>query len=204
MKDETFYKWLWGVLIAVGIMLIAFGISIIVFILSAFQSNNEFQQNDETVEITETVAHENVNQVKKSHYNVTSEERELLARIVTCEASICSLECQKDVCSVIFNRLESGKWKKDMNNDGEITLYDIIYYPNAFSPTINGALDRCTTPCKSAYEAVDYVIENGPTVPTYVRYFRASYDFSWDGYENYKTIDNVYFGYFEDWKEGAW
>ena len=93
MKDETFYKWLWGVLIAVGIMLIAFGISIIVFILSVFQSNNEFQQNDETVEITETVTHENVNQVKKSHYNVTSEERELLARIVTCEASICSERC---------------------------------------------------------------------------------------------------------------
>lgn len=204
MKDETFYKWIFGVFFAIGIMLIAFGISIVMSILSAFQSINEFQQNDETVEITETVPHENVNQVKNSHYNVTPEERDLLARIVTCEASICSLECQKDVCSVIFNRLESGKWKKDMNNDGEITLYDIIYYPNAFSPTIDGALDRCTEPCKSAYKAVDYVIENGPTVPTYVRYFRASYDFFWDGYENYKTIDNVYFGYFEDWQKGAW
>lgn len=141
---------------------------------------------------------------KKNYYTVTDEERELIARIVTCEASICSTECQKDVCSVIFNRLESGKWRKDMNGDGEITIYDIIYYPNAFSPTIDGALDRCTTPCKSAYEAVDYIIENGPTVPTYVRYFRASYDFSWEGYKNYKTIDNVYFGYFEDWERGAW
>lgn len=141
---------------------------------------------------------------KKNYYTVTDEERELLARIVTCEASICSLECQKDVCSVIFNRLESGKWRKDMNGDGKITIYDIIYYPNAFSPTTDGAMDRCTTPCKSAYEAVDYVIENGPTVPTYVRYFRASYDFSWEGYENYKTIDNVYFGYFVGWHKGDW
>jgi spore germination cell wall hydrolase CwlJ-like protein len=141
---------------------------------------------------------------KKSYYNITAEERELLARIVTCEASICSLECQKDVCSVIFNRLESGKWRKDMNNDGVITLYDIIYYPNAFSPTINGAMDKCTKPCASAYEAVDYVVENGPTVPTYVRYFRTSYDFSWDDYTNYKVIDNVYFGYFTTWQQGAW
>ena len=141
---------------------------------------------------------------KEPYYNITAEERELLARIVTCEASICSLECQKDVCSVIFNRLESGKWRKDMNNDGEITLYDIIYYPNAFSPTANGAMDKCTKPCASAYEAVDYVVENGPTVPTYVRYFRTSYDFSWDDYTNYKVIDNVYFGYFTTWKQGAW
>lgn len=138
------------------------------------------------------------------YYIITDEERELLARIVTCESSICSLECQKDVCSVIFNRLESGKWRKDMNGDGQITLYDIIYYPNAFTPASNGALDRCTTPCKSAYEAVDYVVKNGPTVPTYVRYFRTSYDFKWDGYSNYKVIDNVYFGYFNDWKNGAW
>ena len=141
---------------------------------------------------------------KTPHYTITAEERELLARIVTCEASICSLECQKDVCSVIFNRLESGKWRKDVNGDGQITLYDIIYYPNAFSPTSNGAMDRCTSPCKSAYEAVDYVVENGSTVPTEVRYFRISYDFSWEGYANYKVIDNVYFGYFTDWKNGAW
>lgn len=142
--------------------------------------------------------------VKKNYYSVTEEERKLLARIVTCEASICSIECQKDVCSVIFNRLESGKWKKDMNGDSKITVYDIIYYPNAFTPTINGALDRCTQPCQSAYEAVDYIIKNGPTVPTEVRYFRTDYDFSWDGYKNYKVIDNVYFGYFTDWQKGAW
>lgn len=140
---------------------------------------------------------------KKCYYKITPEERELLAKIVTLESSICSLECQKDVCSVIFNRLESNKWRKDMNEDNQITLYDIIYYPNAFSPVLFGKMDDCK-PCQSAYEAVDYVIENGPTVPTYVRYFRASYDFNWEGYKNYKTLDNVYFGYFSDWKNGAW
>ena len=103
---------------------------------------------------------------------ITTEERELIARIVTCEADEYSVECQRAVASVIFNRLESGKWQKDMNKDGKITVYDIIYYPNAFTPVQDGSLDRCTAPSESAYKAVDYVIQNGPTLPTYVRYFR--------------------------------
>ncbi len=170
-------------------------------IMTVPESNHSFDSS-----ITESTSSTTTStpDTKEPYYNITAEERELLARIVTCEASICSLECQKDVCSVIFNRLESGKWRKDMNNDGVITLYDIIYYPNAFSPTINGAMDKCTKPCASAYEAVDYVVENGPTVPTYVRYFRTSYDFSWKDYANYKIIDNVYFGYFITWQQGAW
>lgn len=186
------------ILLLIGIITLVIG-SIVLEVKDnvSISADTVYQKQDtEEPSITETY--------KNSYYNVTEEERELLARIVTCESSICSLECQKDVCSVIFNRLDSGKWKKDMNGDGQITLYDIIYYPNAFSPTTDGSLNRCTKPCESAYQAVDYVIENGPTVPTYVRYFRASYDFTWEGYINYKTIDNVYFGYFEDWQKGAW
>jgi hypothetical protein len=181
-------------------------ITVVIFISTMIITVVVYASNNTDIDITESSPSEEIKWIKEvtPHYNVTSEERELLARIVTCESASCSLECQKDVCSVIFNRLESGKWKKDMNGDGQITLYDIIYYPNAFSPTIDGSLDRCIKPCKSAYEAVDYVIENGATVPTYVRYFRDSYDFSWEGYKNYKTIDNVYFGYFENWERGAW
>ena len=156
----------------------------------------QVNQEEDIVQVTENNISNDVHTNSNNYYQITSDERELLAKIVTCESSICSLECQKDVCSVIFNRLDSGKW-------GD-SLEEVIYYPNAFSPTIDGSLDRCTTPCKSAYEAVDYVIKYGPTVPTYVRYFRASYDFNWDGYQNYKVIDNVYFGYFTDWTKGAW
>lgn len=132
---------------------------------------------------------------KKAYYQVSEEERELLARLVHCEASICSNECKYDVISVVFNRLEAGKW-------GD-TLEDVIYYKNAFTPATSGKLEQ-TTPTKADYAAVDYVLENGPTVPTYVRYFRTDYDFSWEGYQNYKVVDNVYFGYFEDWQNGAW
>ena len=47
-------------------------------------------------------------------------------------------------------------------------------------------------------ETNDYVIQNGSTLPFYVRYFRADKDHSWTGYKNYTVIDNVYFGYFEN------
>lgn len=144
-----------------------------------------------------------VKETSKAYYIVTAEEREMLATLVYLESSICSTECQRAVASVIFNRLDSEKWRKDMNKDGAITLYDIVYYPNAFSPSylIEDYKDKTTQEC---YDAVDYVIQNGPTVPTEVRYFRTKYDFNWDNYANYCVLDNVYFGYFTNWKQGAW
>ena len=171
-------------------------ISLLITLISCNNNDNNITYNDDNVIVINNIAN-------NKYYEVTEDEREMLAKIVTLESSTCSQECQKDVCSVIFNRLDSGKWKKDMNNDNQITLYDIIYYPNAFSPVLYGKMDDCI-PCDSAYESVDYVIENGPTVPTYVRYFRASHDFNWKEYTNYKIIDNVYFGYFINWQEGVW
>ena len=105
------------------------------------------------------------------------------------------------VVSVIFNRLHSKKWNKDINGDGKITLYDIIYYENAFSPA---SYIASTIGTKESYEAVDYVTRYGSTLPPKVRYFRDSYDFSWEGYRNYIVLDNIYFGYFENWQQGAW
>ena len=138
-----------------------------------------------------------------TYYSITAEERDMLATLCYLEASICSEECQRAVVSVIFNRLESGKWRKDVNKDGQITLYDIVYYPNAFSPSdlIESYKNKTTQEC---YDAVDYVVTNGPTVPTQVRYFRTSYHFKWDGYVGYCNMDNVYFGYLTDWQKGAW
>lgn len=134
-------------------------------------------------------------------YNITEEERELLARLVYQESGICSIDVKKAVVSVIFNRLDSGRWKKDINLDGIITIYDIIYYPNAFSPA---HLLPTTIPTEDCYEAVDYVVTNGATIPTYVRYFRNKHHFSWEGYKGYFDVENMYFGYFINWEKGAW
>lgn len=138
-----------------------------------------------------------------AYYNITEEERDLLAKLVFLEASVCSDECKRDVISVVFNRLDSNKWKKDMNGDNVITISDIVYYPNAFTPVLYGMIDTCI-PDNDCYSAVDYVVLNGPTVPTYVRYFRDNYDFDWAGYENYKSVDDVYFGFFTNWQKGEW
>lgn len=160
---------------------------------------------EEHVEVVaEVVTNSVVEKTNKKYYNITEEERYLLAKLAHAEASVCSQECQEAVVSVVFNRLESGKWRRDMNDDGKITLYDIVYYPNAFTPATNGAIDKWE-PTSKDYAAVDAVLQNGPTVPTYVRYFRANHHFNnWGGYEGYCSIDNVYFGYFTDWQKGVW
>lgn len=156
-----------------------------------------------TIELTEyTIVEED-----PLYYTVTEEERDLLAKLVYAEASICSVECQTAVVSVIFNRLESGHWRQDMNNDGRISLYDIIYYPEAFSPITRGGIDKFN-PTEKEYEAVDLVLKNGPILPTYVRYFRNNRHFTNNdfraGYTGYTDIDNVYFGYFTEWEKGVW
>ena len=119
-------------------------------------------------------------------YNVTSEEREMLARLVFLEANIENLECQKGVVSVVLNRWKNGYW-------GD-TLKDVVYAKNQFSPA---HLIYKTTPNATNYEAVDYVLKNGCTLPDYVLYFRAAYHFSWYGYKPYTHIDQTYFGYME-------
>lgn len=149
----------------------------------------------ETLSIETTIAEVPTEQEVQPCYTITAEERELMARLVHCEASNQSQECRIAVASVIFNRLDSGKWGN--------SITDVINYPCAFTPVLYDQLyvwdiDECD------YEAVDYVVMNGPTVPTYVRYFRANYDHKWDGYANYCVYEDTYFGYMEDWEHGAW
>ena len=47
--------------------------------------------------------------------------------------------------------------------------------------------------------------ENG-TFAVYItaEYPDENYDFTWDNYSNYDVMDTVYFGYLDNWEEGAW
>lgn len=117
-------------------------------------------------------------------YNITSEERKMLAALVYLEANVESIECQKAIVSVVINRWQSGYWGK--------SLYSVIYAPNQFSPA---NLISSTTPTATNYAAVDYVLKNGTTLPSYVMYFRANYHFNWSGYVPYTKISNTCFGY---------
>lgn len=118
---------------------------------------------------------------------ITREEFEDLSKLVYLEAGAESFEAQFAVASVVFNLRDAGYW-------GD-SIEEVVYYPNAFSPA--SMIPDCV-PNSASYEAVDYVIQNGSTLPFYVRYFRADKDHSWTGYKNYVVIDNVYFGYFEN------
>ena len=121
---------------------------------------------------------------QKCVYNVTAEEREMLARLVYLEANTESLDCQKAIVSVVINRWQNGYW-------GD-TIKKVIYSPAQFTPA---SKIQHTTPNNKNYEAVDYVLKNGCTLPEYVLYFRSSYHFDWNGYVPYTSIDNTYFGY---------
>lgn len=123
-------------------------------------------------------------------YNVTSEEREMLARLLYREARGESFECQKAVISVVINRWINGYW-------GD-TLYDVIYAKNQFSPS---DILWKTTPSETQYAAVDDIIKNGTTLPEYVLFFRADRHFAWDGYCEYDVMGQTYFGYLEKDKQ---
>ena len=157
------------------------------FILIICLVNQEPEVIIEEVKIVEKVPVEVEIEVEPTYvYNITSEEREMIARLVYREANIESLECQKAVVSTVINRWLSGYW-------GE-TIKDVIYAKKQFTPA---KLLYKTTPNQVNYEAVDYVLKNGCTIPNYVMYFRADKHFSWNGYCAYTQIDKTYFGYME-------
>ena len=132
----------------------------------------------------------NTAQESKYAYDITSVEREMLARLVYREANTESIECQEAIVSVAINRWQDGRW-------GD-TLEEVVYAKDQLSPA---NLLYCTTPNETNYEAVDEVIQNGCTIPEYVLFFRADYHFKWDGYKAYQKIDSTCFGYMKEDKK---
>lgn len=124
----------------------------------------------------------------KKAFDVSASDRELIAKLLYHEARGESVECQRAVVSVILNRLQSGNW-------GD-TISEVIYAKNQFEPVAMGLLPN-TKPLQTQYDVVDYVLETGTTLPSWVQYFRASYHFGWKDYVQYKSIDNTYFGGFD-------
>lgn len=123
-------------------------------------------------------------------YNITSEEREMLARLVYREGNVESFECQKAIVSTIINRWKNGYWGN--------TLKDVVYAPNQYSPA---DILYKTTPTETNYKAVDEVLRYGCTVPYYVLYFRQDYHFNWKGYKPYCKLSTTCFGYLEKDKQ---
>jgi spore germination cell wall hydrolase CwlJ-like protein len=130
-------------------------------------------------------------------YDITNDERELLLKLVYSEANTESIECQKAVLQVVFNRLESNNFPN--------TIHDVIFQSNPtiqFTPTANGALNKAT-PNKTNELALEAVLKGEVDLPSNVVYFWATYidTNSSDWFRNmqrnnyYKTIDNINFYY---------
>lgn len=140
----------------------------------------------ETVEVEkEKIVEVKVEKEPTYKYNVSSVEREMLARLVYLEVNTESLECQMAVASVVINRWLDSRWGS--------TIASVIYSPYQFSPS---GLIYKTTPTETNYTAVDQILKNGSTLPEWVMYFRTDYHFNWQGYQPYCQIGNTYFGYF--------
>ena len=134
---------------------------------------------EEPIIIEQENIQENI-QEKKNYYEITDYERDLIAKLLWTEARGESLECQKAVVSVIFNRLDSGYWGNSIEG--------VIKAPGQFD--LGNKLNN-VKPTETQYEIVDYIVENGPTLPKDVIYFRAYYYHSWA--TNYCQIDHTYF-----------
>ena len=126
---------------------------------------------------------------KEPYFQVTSVERELLARMVWAEGRGEPLEAQKGIVSVVFNRAVScGK-----------TITEVIYAENNGIPQFSTAsmLDSIT-PTEDQYVCVDDIIWDGPSMPSWVQYFRAGKHHNWSSkYVGYTSIGNTYFGGFK-------
>lgn len=112
--------------------------------------------------------------------DIRLDDRELLARLLYTEARGESIECQRAVVSVVVNRLNSGYWGS--------TYKSVIEAQGQFD--LGRKLEN-VTPNQTQYEVVDYVLNNGITIPSDVIYFRAGYYHSWA--TDYCQIDNTYF-----------
>lgn len=106
--------------------------------------------------------------------SISEYEREMLARLLYTEARGESIECQKAVVSVVLNR---GK-----------DIISTITAPGQFD--LGNKLDN-VKPLQTQYDVVDYVLNNGITIPSDVIYFRANFYHSWA--EDYIQIDHTYF-----------
>lgn len=104
-----------------------------------------------------------------------------LATLVYLESGTESFECQKAIASVVIHR---------MQND-DLTLQEVIYAKNQFSPAY---LIAQSEPSESTLQAVREVLQDGPTIPNYVTFFRADYYHDWSELIiPYCTIDHTYF-----------
>lgn len=120
-------------------------------------------------------------------------ERELLERLVECEAGAESLTGKIAVANVVLNRVKSEKFPNSISN--------VIYQKNQFEPAITGILNN-KIPSAESKEAVKRALIGEKVVGSDILYFWASWldrsNSIWNHIDIVQTIGVHHFG--EDWK----
>ena len=117
--------------------------------------DNRRVTEEEVEEIIEEIAQEVHN------FNLNAEEKDLLARLIKLEAGDQSWECQCAVGSVVLNRLKQ-------EYGGKKTLHGVIYARGQFSTAYRIKRTKATQTQK---DVVEYLLQNGVTLPEDVIYF---------------------------------
>ena len=147
---------------------------------SADSSVESTQTSDIT--IAETGQTDLVSESNKSYIDLTESEINLLATLVYLEGGCESYECMKGIASVVVNR---------MLTTGD-SLHQVIYAPGQFGVA---HLLNSYSPTEETLRAARDVVQNGPSMPIHVLFFRASYyhEFGNGRVIPYTCIDNTYF-----------
>lgn len=111
--------------------------------------NNDYELAKETK--TTTVPSSN-STTKKTVISYTSDEVDLLARLITAEAGGESYEAMKAVGGVVVNRVQSGEWPSTIND----VIYHVAGGYYQFTPVLNGHINKAPseTAKKAAWEAL--------------------------------------------------
>lgn len=123
---------------------------------------------------------------KLPYYSMSDSDIQEFATLVALEGSIESYECQCAIASVVLNRMTTE----------HKSLQEVIYAENQFEPA---DMISSSSPTESTLRAVKKVLQDGPTIPEYVTFFRADFYFDW--VVPYVNIDHTYFSYDPNLKE---
>lgn len=126
-----------------------------------------------------------------SYVTLTESEQLILATLIRLEAGGSPYETKLAVASVVINRMKM--WG--------LSLRDVVFAKNVFSPAhlidketgksyYNPPKEGAYAPC---WQAMEEVCQNGPSIPSYVIYFRAGRHHTWA--TPYAKIGSMYFSY---------
>lgn len=115
---------------------------------------------------------------------ITETDRIEMAKCIYAECRGESVECQRGVCAVLYNRYKTGEYA---------CMHDVIFAPNQFATDNFDNIDQADI--ADQLYIVDKTIEYGASLPEYVIYFRASHYHTMSDAEDFVTIDKTFFSY---------